>query len=184
MAADGDYRRLLEATDAWFDRQMDRVSGWYRRNAQWNLIAIGVILAFGFGIDSIHIASRLYAGGKIRGAIADRLGVDYRRAQTDPAITSAPNADARAARLAQLLESDLDDVPLSGFVDLDLRDFFWRRFTNVHAFVGALLTALAISLGAPFWFDVLGGLVNVRMSGAKPDDVAPPAPPPKPAAPS
>lgn len=34
---------------------------------------------------------------------------------------------------------------------------------------GWLLTALACTLGAPFWFDVLGKLVKLRASGGKPD---------------
>jgi len=34
---------------------------------------------------------------------------------------------------------------------------------------GWLMTALAVSLGAPFWFDLLGKLVKVRGSGAKPE---------------
>jgi hypothetical protein len=35
---------------------------------------------------------------------------------------------------------------------------------------GWLLTALACTLGAPFWFDALSKLVKLRASGAKPDD--------------
>ncbi len=34
---------------------------------------------------------------------------------------------------------------------------------------GWFMTALAVSLGAPFWFDLLGRLVKVRGSGAKPE---------------
>ena len=33
--------------------------------------------------------------------------------------------------------------------------------------VGLLITALAISLGAPFWFDLLKKLVNIRNTGKK-----------------
>ena len=36
------------------------------------------------------------------------------------------------------------------------------------AFPGWLITALAVSLGAPFWFDALKLLVNVRAAGPKP----------------
>lgn len=47
---------------------------------------------------------------------------------------------------------------------------------------GMLLTALAVSLGAPFWFDLLGKLVNMRATGKpvelengdKPEDNGPP----------
>lgn len=35
-------------------------------------------------------------------------------------------------------------------------------------FLGFLLTALAISLGAPFWFDLLKKLVNIRSAGSRP----------------
>lgn len=40
------------------------------------------------------------------------------------------------------------------------------RLTRV---LGWLFTALAASLGAQFWFDVLGKVVNLRMSGKKPE---------------
>ncbi|NRB49816.1 MAG: hypothetical protein HRU41_19190 [Saprospiraceae bacterium] len=36
--------------------------------------------------------------------------------------------------------------------------------------LGWLVTALAITLGAPFWFDILKKIVNLRGAGKKPDD--------------
>ena len=33
---------------------------------------------------------------------------------------------------------------------------------------GLGMTTIAILLGAPFWFDLLGTIVNVRSAGAKP----------------
>lgn len=38
---------------------------------------------------------------------------------------------------------------------------------------GFLLTAVAVSFGAPFWFDLLGRLVKLRTSGARPQPPAP-----------
>jgi hypothetical protein len=35
--------------------------------------------------------------------------------------------------------------------------------------LGWLLTAMAVSLGAPFWFDLLNKLVSVRVSGNPPE---------------
>jgi hypothetical protein len=45
--------------------------------------------------------------------------------------------------------------------------------------IGLLLTALAVTLGAPFWFDLLNRVVNLRSSGRRP--VATTATPPNPA---
>jgi hypothetical protein len=47
---------------------------------------------------------------------------------------------------------------------------FRQTLTTPHYWIGFLITAFAISLGAPFWFDLLNRFVNLRVSGAKPDD--------------
>lgn len=50
------------------------------------------------------------------------------------------------------------------------QNFTWAVF-------GMLLTALAMSLGSSFWFDLLGKFMNVRMTG-KAEDTATPSPAP------
>ncbi len=49
--------------------------------------------------------------------------------------------------------------------------------------VGLLITALAVSLGAPFWFDLLNKVMNIRGTGVKPEEkpmpVTEPAPAPR-----
>ena len=37
-------------------------------------------------------------------------------------------------------------------------------------FIGLLLTVIAASLGAPFWFDLLNKAVNLRLTGQKPPE--------------
>lgn len=41
-----------------------------------------------------------------------------------------------------------------------------------YRWLGWLITALAISLGASFWFDLLSKIISLRSSGHKPDDTA------------
>jgi hypothetical protein len=38
--------------------------------------------------------------------------------------------------------------------------------------LGWLLTVLALSLGAPFWFDLLNKFMNVRFAGKSPDEAS------------
>jgi hypothetical protein len=45
----------------------------------------------------------------------------------------------------------------------------WVDFIRVLA--GWLLSGIAISMGAPFWFDLLGKVMNVRNTGAKPPSI-------------
>lgn len=60
------------------------------------------------------------------------------------------------------------------------RAAFIRKHTTGRDWLGFLLTALAISLGAPFWFDLLNKLVRLRGSGTDTDKKRKATPAPKP----
>jgi hypothetical protein len=49
---------------------------------------------------------------------------------------------------------------------------FWTTFWLL---LGWLITALTTSLGAPFWFDVMSNLVQLRNAGPKPNGLSKPA---------
>lgn len=46
----------------------------------------------------------------------------------------------------------------------------WLWLSSWKKFIGILITALALTLGAQFWFDLLKKLVSLRSSGIKPED--------------
>lgn len=48
-----------------------------------------------------------------------------------------------------------------------LRFVIYRILTN-YSLIGFLITAIAISLGAPFWFDLLNKVVKIKNEGKKP----------------
>jgi hypothetical protein len=45
--------------------------------------------------------------------------------------------------------------------------FLWDKLF-VHDFLAIAITTLALSMGGPFWFDLLSSLVKVRQAGKKP----------------
>ena len=63
------------------------------------------------------------------------------------------------------LESQLRPFPL-GWMDADLKvgDALWWLFK----LIGLGWTAIALSLGAPFWFDLLQKIMSLRAAGSKP----------------
>ncbi|MEM6770722.1 MAG: hypothetical protein AAF597_09080 [Bacteroidota bacterium] len=71
--------------------------------------------------------------------------------------------------LKSLINTEIAEVrrPLGlGWDGVQIRDLtLYEKSTKV---LGFILTALAISMGAPFWFDLLKKLVNIRSSGARP----------------
>src|SRR5215831_6203228 len=57
--AQGDFDRARTSLEAWFDSNMDRVSGWYKRESQVILLLIGLFTAVLFNIDTIAITRDL-----------------------------------------------------------------------------------------------------------------------------
>lgn len=85
--------------------------------------------------------------------IKESLGKDFIRIDS----TSSVNQDA--IRVYGKRQYNAGDK-----VKFILAHIFWYNL------VGLLLTALALSLGAPFWFDLLKKLVSIRGVGVKPEE--------------
>jgi hypothetical protein len=189
--AEGDYQQLLRVTDAWFNRQMDRVAGWYRRKTQYVVIAISVILVAIIGVDSVRIVTRLYADDAIRSALTKSIAATIPAASPSAAPAGSAAQSMLTPQQQQNLLAALDDPSfVKAFVSGPI---FWANFSNgkatfygpdlIHSF-GLLITIVALALGAPFWFDALQFFVNTRLAGPKPQTTtdsspSPPANPPR-----
>ncbi len=61
------------------------------------------------------------------------------------------------------------EVPAAKLCWCDKSRFLLCMIFNPLKFLGFLLTAFAMTLGAPFWFDILKRLVSIRSTGTKPE---------------
>jgi hypothetical protein len=71
--------------------------------------------------------------------------------------------------LKGLLNNEIAEIrrPLGmGWEGVEVRSL--TKYDILSKVLGFILTALAISMGAPFWFDLLKKLVNIRSSGSRP----------------
>ena len=137
---------------------MARASGWYRRKAQVIVCLLSLIVAVGLNVNTIAIADRLVRDEPTRTAVAQQ-GATV--AQSHPADKNTVNKAAKNIEDAAAL-----GVPIG-----------WDKKAGDPAFVGNwkhirwqtwggwLLTFIALSLGAPFWFDTLSKLANLRATG-------------------
>jgi len=156
---------------------MDRVSGWYKRATQVWLFGIGLLLAAILNINTFRIADGLWRDKSLRDAIAARTeamarDTTYQRLLVD---TTYRKQDLRQAMLA-LTALNLP-IGWSDVAKKEARDrsdagggSFWSFW--LLAFSGYLLTAFAVTLGAPFWFDVLNKFMVIR-STVKPHEKSP-----------
>ncbi|GAC1346716.1 MAG: hypothetical protein NVSMB18_29690 [Acetobacteraceae bacterium] len=197
-AGKGDLDRTRKAIEDWYDGTMDRVSGWYTRRTGRILSVLGLITAIAFNVDAITIASSLLRDKALREAVvaqAETYLADHPAAQTSGVTTSPANTSpARAPEDVGALRARLDKVgfPIGWTVqdghlfpvpqacrpapEADSGSLYRcatpAGFWFVPMVFGWLITALAITLGAPFWFDVLNKFMVVR-STIKPKEKSP-----------
>jgi hypothetical protein len=173
-----DLESAQKAIEGWFEDAMDRVTGWYKRRTQTWTLVVAVLVTILANADTIHVARRLWRDPVLRNAVVEQaktraqkprptVSVEYPNPDDPTNPTLAANdgntvsADERAL-LGQVLGWQ------GSLADNTSRDWFER-------ILGWLLTVLAISLGAPFWFDILNKFMNVRSAGKSPAE-APKAP--------
>jgi hypothetical protein len=161
--------------EKWFDESMDRVSGWYKRRAQLVTFIVAVGLAVGLNASALRIGEQLSAEPKVLAAVVAKAEAIAK----EPAPETEPGADESKATALKQSGEDMEKA-VDDLAALDLPIFWakenvpeWSRGGMGLALVGWLVTALAVSLGAPFWFDALNKLSNLRLAGKRPEDKPP-----------
>ena len=139
---------LRERLADWFDAGMDRVAGWYKRQVKYCLIGVAAVVTVAVNADSIRMVEQLWQDDALRAAIA-----------------SAAEQAVASGDLSQVDEQ----TALRGF-PIGYPDPF--PSITFQMIVGWLLTIAAISLGAPFWFDLLSKISHLRASGTREADRA------------
>ena len=175
-SADDDIASVRTSIENWYNDHMDRVSGWYKRHVAWFTIIAGAILVILLNINAITIGRALYTNSVIGSAVATAA------ANHPPCSPSNPSC------LGQL-QSDLSTVAQAGLpigwatvsacAGAHPACKWWQErgilspkgnsaWQIVLVIIGFLVTIVALTPGARFWFDLLGKLGTLRSTGPKP----------------
>jgi hypothetical protein len=183
----GDVEKFKEHLENWFDETMERASGWFKKKTQLILFLIGLALAISFNIDTISIGGILSKDPKLAAQLADNASVYVQnhkeigsQMQAEPEIaadktkilnidnqlkTTINKSDSLMNKANALIRGEIADTN-------KLLGLGWSGSDNFHwwSIIGWIITALAISLGAPFWFDLLNKLMQLRSSKKQDSD--------------
>ena len=180
---------------AWYEEMTARQGGAYKRGAQRSLFAYGLVLAVFFNVDTPIIVKTLWEN-RANQDVADIAAKAAAWREANPALPAEKQFAELLEQIGALkLPMGWDNsggcpiiraslAPLVGLPTI--RELFaWvcgdspaaRPFgggvVRAANWFGWLLSALAVSLGAQFWFDMLGKVVALRSAGRRPPD--PPA---------
>ena len=186
--AHGSVAGFRTAAERWFDDSMDRVSGWYRSWVQILTCVLALAIAIGLNVDTIRIGERLADDTALRTSVvsqaeaavsaepeAEEKGEGEEEGKGEGGVTegkaegggeSGEGGELTPEEAGEDVEKALDKI--SG---LHL-PILWSEDNDnvtVNTVVGWLITFLALSLGAPFWFDALSKLAHLKNARKEPE---------------
>ncbi len=162
------FRKKLEN---WFETSTERLTGSLKRK---KVLPLTIIAAFFITItlnaDTLLISKYLYENKAEAAAFADKAMASYKQYgdQLKKADSTKANFDTDSKQLEQNIDSFKSSIPKGlplGWTNS--ADLFSLKNWTPHL-PGWLATILAIMLGAPFWFDLLNKISNIRNTGPKP----------------
>jgi hypothetical protein len=158
--AGGDVATFQKKLEGWYDDAMERVSGWYKRRTQLVLAIIAVVFVALANADTVSIASGLWTNSSVRAAAS---------AQAATVVQTGQGGAQPDQRLKDLEGAGL---PIGWDWNASRSDDPRGRPSDAVGWVlkviGLLFTVGALTLGAPFWFDLLSKFVSLRSSGKVP----------------
>lgn len=173
LQANGDIDKLRQGIATWFDDSMDRLSGAYKRKMKWIAMLIGLVVAIAFNADSFKVATTLWNDADRR---ESTIAVAKQIAAKPLPAPEQPVDQKKLGEEIQNTETTLRSLPIGWNCTAKTSDGSTDYWTCVKQapmpklmqILGWLLTAAALSLGAPFWFDLLNQFINLRGAGARP----------------
>lgn len=156
--------KFQQELEVWFDRSMERASGVYKRNARGISLVIGIFIAIATNSDTLFIVGSLSTDSLMRATInryADEVVVH----------NSLPNRDNFPVIQSQVNQAfEKLSLPIGwsshNLASQEKDGQEWPLFTK--RVFGWMLSGLAISMGAAFWFDLLSKILDIRNVGSKP----------------
>lgn len=179
-----DLEQFVRETATWIDHALTDLGQSYRNRMQLVSFLFGLTIAVGFNIDTLHLVDRLYADKAMRDqlvATAEGLTGAAKPEQLQGCAAEwlkSPAAMSSACAPVGRLLTAVATGPADARTALPIGWGEGRRQSPAGtsmvrdallSLLGWMLTAVAVSFGAPFWFDLLGKLLNLRRGfAAKP----------------
>jgi hypothetical protein len=159
-----DLQKVKTGVEQWFNGAMDRIAGWYKRRSQTVGLIVGLTVAVVVNADTLEMIRTLSNDSAVRASLvaaaqgyAESTRPRIESAQSGIAAPQGIDVAADVKRQSDSTIAQLGGLGLPiGWQGMPGADDVWAHL------LGWLMTGFALSLGAPFWFDMLNKFMVVR----------------------
>ena len=155
--ANGEMEKFEGLLSEWFDAGMERASGWYQRKVQLILLVISFVVVVVINANALNVAKTLWKDKSARNRIVAMA----------EAMSQSDLAENEKREIIMNNMNNNIRIPLGWEHVGNHKDCWYERINSAltwTSFLGWIITILAVSLGAPFWFDLIGKISKIRKS--------------------
>lgn len=154
-STDFDEKRLIEQFNDWYGEFNARVTYWYKDNTRFWLFFIGLALAIGFNVDMIEIGQKLWRSPELSKEIAIQAAATAN--EIEKSGITAPETLAKSKEMLIAYQAN-QKLPI-GWVDGEIQ---WCGILKNYKWLGFLIAAFSVTLGATFWYDALRKVLSLK----------------------
>jgi hypothetical protein len=187
-----DQRSALGTTQKkianWYTQSMDRLSGAYKRRTTLWIWGLAIAVTLLTNANTIRVTQILWSNQAVRSAVVNAAQARAQQGEPMPLVDYSDPNNPEASKPVRVEDNALtrDENKLLGQL-MGWGTGDWSQMSETGPLIwwgthllGWLFTVIALSLGAPFWFDMLNKFMNLRNAGkASSDQSAPPEETPK-----
>ncbi|HME42375.1 MAG TPA: hypothetical protein VKF36_04750 [Syntrophorhabdales bacterium] len=185
--------KAIKNMEKWYDEAMERVSGWYKRYSQAFALVLAFLVALVLNADTFQIGKAIYRDQVLRASLISTAEQTIKQ-QPPPSGQKKPEEgnqgpqsnDSEAPGLKKQVEKANEvfqqisslNLPIGWPLKASNEKSCWAKLgfrrqpdtanLGLVKLLGILLTALMVSLGSNFWFELLSKFMNIRNAGKKP----------------
>ncbi|MEI7582044.1 hypothetical protein [Runella sp.] len=165
------------ALDQWFNESMERTSDWYKRRVQLWTFFSGIIFCTVLNVDTLKISQYLWQNPEARAAYVQAATDIVRSTEADSAVLASLKKQLSSGDTLQISKAkqQLDSlttqlriqitqgttIPIGWETEeIPSDNALWGYWLRKLA--GLIISIGAVSAGAPFWFDMLKNVMNIR----------------------
>jgi hypothetical protein len=187
----GELEMFRSKIENWYDSSMERLTGPLKKHSRFFTIIIACAVAIFLNADSIAISKYLYSNPDARAKLAAKAYETSKDSTARAKLVSVKNIIAADSNIRvmdsteqtideveQIMKAKMDEVneataALKGAIPLGWSSSDFKGVDSWFLFIlskifGLAFTVFAIFMGAPFWFDILNKIANLRGTGPKP----------------
>ena len=160
------YQNLISNIENWYTELTERFSLWYKKSVRRKLFFIGIIVGIILNVDTIQLFTVFNTDTAARNTVinfyekkGDALSAYAQKLNlANPADTS--QSFKELIKEGTAYKNSMDSLKNSAALPIGFKESVFKTNESSFGFwlsklLGILITGMAASFGAPFWFDLL-----------------------------